>query len=294
VTNEILNSFFLVQAVSLASTTLAMRGLNLSRLARSSEASYFSELQPAQAARLRKSLTPEQVAAARVSAAQAPPTVDTVASIAGQSAYRKLIEGQAAQASLPVTHGYAKSLLMRLRDAKAVDSLTPGKSARPLSNPPGFAPDPSLMRALGQNRLNLYQRLSKDAPLERPLPGSDTKAEAAVMGIQAFVVATAIVGTCGVASVLYIYMNPLVVDRMRNGTVRLRYNIESGVIGVRLRELSEKLTRDGGLVSTQTVDGARQLASKIVKKDDAIATKTDGKHTNDMTSPASLNRGSSS
>jgi hypothetical protein len=262
-----------------------MRGLNLSRLARSSEASYFSELQPEQAARLRKSLTPQQVAAARASAAQAPPTVDTVASIAGQSAYRRLIEDKAAQAPVPVTHGYAKSMLMRIRAPKAVDSVTVGQSTLQVSNPPGYAPDPSVLRALGQNRLNLYQQLRKNAPPVKPLPGSDAKAEGAFMGVQAFAVATAIVGTCGMASVLYIYMNPWVVDRMRSRTVRLRHSIESG--------FSENMRRDGGLVSTQTVDSARQLASKIVKKDESIAAKTDGQHENDVSLSDPLSRASS-
>jgi hypothetical protein len=270
-----------------------MRGLNLSRLARSSEASYFSELQPEQAARLRKSLTPQQVAAARASAAQAPPTVDTVASIAGQSAYRRLIEDKAAQAPVPVTHGYAKSMLMRIRAPKAVDSVTVGQSTLQVSNPPGYAPDPSVLRALGQNRLNLYQQLRKNAPPVKPLPGSDAKAEGAFMGVQAFAVATAIVGTCGMASVLYIYMNPWVVDRMRSRTVRLRHSIESGFIGIRLRGLSENMRRDGGLVSTQTVDSARQLASKIVKKDESIAAKTDGQHENDVSLSDPLSRASS-
>jgi hypothetical protein len=258
-----------------------MRGLNLARLARSSEASYFSDLQPAQAARLRKSLTPEQIAAAREAAPQAEPTVDTVASIAGHSAYRKLIASDSTRAALPVRHGYEGSLLYRLRDPKDVDAATLHKSNLQLTGTPGYAPDGKVMRALGQNRLNLYQRLRDDATPMRPLPGSEVKAEGAVVGIQAFIVATAIVGTAGFASMLYVHLNPWVIDRLRNGTVRFRHNIESGFIGAGLRGISETFRKDGVMISPQTAEGARRLASKIVKASGPNSTQTDTKPRND-------------
>jgi hypothetical protein len=238
-----------------------MRGLNLSRIARSSEASHFAEVQQVQARDLRAKLPASKLASAAKAAAAAP-TIDTVTAIAAHSAYARVI---AATPRATVT-APASPLLARLRpaDTRDVRIVQPG-SARE-----SFAPDPVIMRTLGKGRFAMYNELreySGKVATARALPGSNTKAEGALIAAQAFVIATGIVGSIGIGGILYLYFADGVVDRIRRRTVAFRHRVENGPLGQRLKSVSASMTNNGGIMSPETVAAAHEFALKATKAD---------------------------
>lgn len=249
-----------------------MRGLNLSRLARSSEASYFSELQPNQAASLRKKLSASELETAKkaaledaVAAASQGPTVDTVGTIAGQSAYRKIITSEAA-ATLQ-TKKPAKTYLMQQLQAIAANApTTPAmRNSRLQATNSTSMMDPELLKAMGQSRRASAFQFTNTNSNVRSLPGSQRHAEATVVGIGAFAISTAIVGSIGGCGILYLYFNPSAVDAMQARTVRFRERLEQGELGKRLRSTSEKYRKDGRWFESDTAKSAHEFANRAVK-----------------------------
>lgn len=237
---------------------IAMRGLNLTRLARSSEGRHFKDVQAQQTSKLRKNLSKEQLADAGAKAAKAAaaPTVDTVVSIAGHSAYSRLAAAEV-DAPAKVTESV---LFRRLRNPDPVHLKSSQLQAGEILS----GPDPSVVKVLSQNRMAILARAQSNMRTARALPGSEKKAEGAVLGLQAFVTATAVVGSIGIAGVLYLYLNPSAVDNMKRRSVQFRERVEGGSVGAQLRKTADGLRKDGGLLSTESSTKAGIFARKVV------------------------------
>lgn len=249
-----------------------MRGLNLSRLGRASEGKFFADRQAEQAAITRAKLTKEEVNAVRSRAQDSSrkkvADVNVVAAIAGHSVYERLAVANArAAAEAEKTQAGSSTLARRLNNPNSNNLATSKLQTRGVAD--GFAsigPDAGVMRAMGRNRMAVYHQLRDEAG-GRPLPGSEVRAEGAVVGIQAFVVATALVGSVGMSGILYLYFTPRAVDSLRMKSVRFREQLESGPIGQRLRKTAEFYREEGALLSPEAQEGARVFANKAVKTD---------------------------
>jgi hypothetical protein len=241
-----------------------MRGLNLSRLARSSEASHFAELQQAQARDLRRKLPADALVAARVKAAAAArPTVDVDSAVAAHSAYARVI------ADAPVVASVAPVLLPLLSRLPTVDASTI-HVVRPGATRESLAPDSQVVKVIGQGRMAMYKHIleqNSQSAAARALPGIEVKAEGAMVAAQAFVVATALVGSVGIAGLLYLYFADGVIDRLRDRTVAFRDRVEEGFLGRNLKSLSARMHDSGGIISPESAAAARQFARKAVRGD---------------------------
>lgn len=251
-----------------SSPSSAMRGLNLSRLARgrASESSFFKEQQAQQASKLRASLSPADLASAKSQPSVAP-SVDTLSEISAQRAYRELLKRPSAPPATPPS----RPLLSRLA------RLTPASYeglAQKCPNPAAAGPDPAVLRALGSAKLNLYASL----PAQRaaPLPGGEHYADGAVLGMTSFSVATALVASVGLAGGLVVYLNPGVVDSMRAGSIRFGASIDN-TLGVRLRGFRDKMQSRGPILSDDVERRARQIATSAVKLPASGPTPADGR-----------------
>lgn len=232
-------------------------GLNLTRLARSSEGKHFKEVQALQTSELRGKLSKEELAVAAEKAGRAAasaPTVDTVATIAGHSAYSKL----AAASHDAVTKAPEPFLLRRLQNPSQSHLASSQLQAGNVS----VGPDPAVLRVLSQNRMAILARAQAEIRPARPLPGSETKAAGAVLGMQAFISATAAVASVGLAGVLYLYFNPKTVESMKHRSIRFRDGIENGTIGIYLRQIADGFRKGGGLLSNEASSKASIFARK--------------------------------
>lgn len=226
-----------------------MRGLNLSALSargRAAEGMHTARVQASQAAALRKRLSERELAALRSSSDKAAPTVDVLGSISAQSALARLAVEHARTPSVPVLK--AGQIPETLRTSASMGTVT-------------LRPDPPVMRALGANKLALFQEMSRHAPPSRPLPGSEKYADGAAIGMMSFSLATAVVGGVGVAAIGAMYFNPSIVERMKLSTIRFRESIDRG-LGKRMRSFANRMRQDEALVSHETIERARTLARR--------------------------------
>lgn len=250
-----------------------MRNLNLSRLARASEGAYFSGLQSQQAARIRRTLSPEELETA--SAVPENPdsvTIDTVASIAAQSAYRRIAcAGQ--PVNLPRSNAPGEYLANRLRHTT---DATLRASSLQLPSGSGFsvAPDASVMRALGHGRLNLYHDLQTAARRKHMQTSHvpNVYGEGAALGMKAFAVATTILSGIGISGLLYLYFHPQVIDTLRSRTIGFRGKIEQGRFGDTVRNIASAFRREGSVLSPEAAKSAKDLAAKVTKQDSKLPT----------------------
>lgn len=114
--------------------------------------------------------------------------------------------------------------------------------------------------------------LTNVATQARPLPGGEKYAEGAMLGAGAFGVATAIVGGVGVLGIGWMYMNPWVVDRMRERAVRLRGRLE-GVVGERLKAFMRRMDQRGPLLSEEAKEKAGRIAEGVGGKRSVVQEK---------------------
>lgn len=222
-----------------------MRSLNLSRLARASEGSFFKDKQIEQTQKLRQSLPSSAVSSAPTK--QSEPTVDTLASISAQSAYRKLI-----LQSPPERITTGSALAARIRSASQAH-------AQPDGPPPVL--DAGMMQALGSRKLTMYQE-KPTVNEARPLAGSAGYSDGAVLGMTSFSVATAVVSSVGLTGALLFYFKPGIVDHMRNGTRRFSQWIDMS-LGERLRAKSA-IWRDRGILSEERQEKLGSLLAGAV------------------------------
>lgn len=99
-------------------------------------------------------------------------------------------------------------------------------------------------------------------PEERPLPGSERYAQGAVLGIGAFGVATAIVGSIGMLGFAYVYTHPTVIDGMRKRTLGFGAWMDQGV-GTKLRLFAQKVRENGPVLSKETLATAGKIAEGV-------------------------------
>lgn len=229
-----------------------MRGLNLSALAnrgRAAEGLHSAKVQAEQAKALRKRLSDSELAALRSQGNDAAPTVDILGSISAQSALSRLAVEKARASDLRVVK--AGDITATLHRASAGGTVM-------------LRADPPVMRALGSNKYALYQKVSQEAQVARPLPGSEKYGDGAALGMASASVATAIVGSVGISGIGLLYFNPAIVDRMKMSAIQFREHLEGG-IGERLRALASRMRRNDSLVSQETLAQARSFARKATK-----------------------------
>ena len=212
-----------------------MRSLNLTRLARASEGSFFKDKQIEQAHKLRKKLPASEVAAAsKTRSASNPasaPTVDTLSSISAQSAYRRIV-----RQSPPERVAAGSSLAARVRDAP-MSNASPQTSSTIL--------DAGMMQALGSRKLNMYNEVRR--PTEaRPLPGSSRYADGAVLGMTSFSLATAMVSMVGLAGGLTLYFNPGILESLKQRTTQFGERVDA-TLGESLRSRTASMKENGVL-----------------------------------------------
>ncbi|CAN8075473.1 unnamed protein product [Agarophyton chilense] len=231
-----------------------MRGLNLSRLAKASEGSFFKDQQASQAAKIRSSLSRHDINKLRSQKTDPNPTVDKLASISAQSAYKQLVKNSAQHAPQRKS---SSSLLQRVQTSSATYQLQ-------ISQSPTNSLDPTMMRALGSGKLNMLADMKSNASsVSRPLPGSEKYAEGAVLGMASFSIATAMVASVGLVAGLVIYFNPSVIDSLRYRTRRFASAIDASV-GQRIRDRVQIIKDNGPIVSEEKRGRVGKLMSGAV------------------------------
>ncbi|KAI0561835.1 hypothetical protein FGB62_71g220 [Gracilaria domingensis] len=231
-----------------------MRGLNLSRLAKASEGSFFKDQQATQAAKIRSTLSKHDISKLRSEQTDAIPTVDKLASISAQSAYKQLVKDSAHHA--PQRISPSSSLLHRVQtSSSAAYQVQSSSSSKAL--------DPTMMRALGSGKLNILADMKNTATPPRPLPGSEKYAEGAILGMASFSIATAMVASVGLVGGLYFYFNPSVVDGIRYRTRRFARAVDSSV-GERIRYRVQRIKDSGPIVSDEKRGRVGKLMSGAV------------------------------
>lgn len=246
-----------------------MRTLNLSRLARASESSFFNKEQATQAQNIRKTLSPSEISACKpLPTKQHSP--DVLPEIAAHSAYKTLVRKSLHDA--PARHAQSR-ILTRLADSIAIKNVSPGISQPPLHSQPqpqlqhaaGIV-DASVLRALGPARLSVYREVtaaSQTGPdrssTVRELPGSSRYAEGAVLGIASLSTATAVVASVGFVGLFTLWYNPGIVDRWREGTIAFNGMLDRHV-GRRMREAVDRRRAKGSLLSNDTRDKVSAFA----------------------------------
>lgn len=249
-----------------------MRGLNLSRLGRASEGKFFADRQAEQAAKARVSLSQEQLVVLRSRSKEEASTraksseVDVVASIAGHSVYEQLTVANArALVEAEKVHPLSSTLSRRLDNLDPSNIVASRLQLRGNADSVSMQPDAAVMRLMGQSRLALYSEAKRHQASVRPLPGSEARGEGALVGAQAFILSTALVGTVGMAGILYLYVTPSAVDGLRVRSVRFRERVEAGPVGQMLRKTAGSYRKDGGILSQEVQEKARTFAKKAVK-----------------------------
>lgn len=234
-----------------------MRGLNLARLARSSEGAFFAEKQAAQASKIRSKLSPAELAATQAApSADLQGSVDVLGEIAAHSAYRRIVRNTT---RLAVQTAPKKS--------SPVMAVTGATIARSKANASEKVVDPGVLKVLGSNKLNVYASLrdeaSKTAMAREPPPGTAVYGEAAVVGVASLAIATGLVASVGAGSLIYVYMNPQVIDVFREKSLAFRATIDASV-GERMRNFSKSLSKNGPWLSDESTVAAQQIAAKAV------------------------------
>lgn len=247
----------------------------MSRLGRASEGKFFADRQAQQAAAARAALSKEQLVALRrrsknASARSSKTSVDIVAAIAGHSVYERLALSNA-RAAMEAEYNYpaATTLSARLNDPNpsnlAASKLQVRGGATGMAS---MQPDAGVLRAMGQNRFAIYHDVRRHQASARSLPGAQVRGEGALIGVQAFIISTAFVGSIGMAGIIYLYTTPSAVEGMKVSSVRFRERLEAGPIGHRIRKTVASYREDGGIVSEEAQEQARAFARHAVKKRD--------------------------
>lgn len=226
-----------------------MRGLNLSRLARTSESSFFSKKQVAQASDLRSKLTAAELAKVNTHKSGKSPTVDVLPEIVAHAASMRIVQASAKQA--PIVSGQVRPLMARLAQSVETGEVTIRK-------------DPPILRALGPGRLAVYNEFSKHNQTQaRPLPGGDRYADGAMVGMASFSIATGIVASIGFAGGLVLYFNPRVVNMFRERSVLFREWLDER-IGKHIRASVHRRWEEGSLLSSSKRDGVEKIARSSI------------------------------
>lgn len=243
-----------------------MRGLNLSRIARTSESSFFKSEQATQAARLRERLADRDPSLLKLSSPSPPcpdvassraASVDVLMEIAAHGAYRRI--AQNAPKLRVVKMGGCVP-----REVSAT-TLSPSLATRS-TRQSNMTPDANVLRALGPARLSVYEQISRNAHHVRALPGSDMYAEGATLGIMSFCVATMIVASVGFAGGIVLYTRPGIIESWRVNTVKSSAWLD-GAIGERLRRLSKIVSQKSQqVVTNEKRSFASAFARAITKR----------------------------
>lgn len=238
-----------------------MRGLNLSRIARTSESSFFKNEQVTQAARLRERLADRDPSLLKISSPSPPcpdaansraASADVLMEIAAHGVYRRLAQN----APKPRVVKMGGSVP---RDISATTLLPP--LATRGTRRSNVTPDANVLRALGPARLSVYEQISKNAHRVRALPGSDMYAEGVTLGMVSFCVATMIVASVGLVGGIVLYTRPGIIESWRVNTVKSSVWLDDA-IGKRLRRLSEIVSQKSHQVVT---DEKRSHASAFAR-----------------------------
>lgn len=83
-----------------------------------------------------------------------------------------------------------------------------------------------------------------------------------MLGVGAFGVATAVVGGVGLLGLGWMYMNPAVVDRMREGAVWMRGGME-GAFGYRMKAFVARMNERGPILSERAKERAGRIAEGV-------------------------------
>ncbi|PXF49546.1 hypothetical protein BWQ96_00616 [Gracilariopsis chorda] len=229
-----------------------MRGLNLSRLARASEGSFFKDQQSLQAANIRTSLSKTEIQTLRSTRNKPLPTVDTLSSISAQSAYSQLVKQSHKHAPLRVSSSSQLARRVQRSQSTAFAAHHPA-AANTL--------DPSVMRVLGSGKLNVLADISTATPTpQRPLPGSEKYGEGAMLGMASLSIATSIVASVGLAAVLAVYFNPAIIDAIKARTTQFAVAMDASV-GERIRQRVQRIKQDGPVLSDEKRQRVRKLMS---------------------------------
>lgn len=223
-----------------------MRNLNLSRLARASESSFFKKEQAQQALSIRESLTDAERALITKADGAKGMSPDVLSEISAHSTYSKAIKHAANDAN------YRKPTRMVARPLlPPVDISTLQQASK--------RQDEKLMRALGTGKMSLYS--AKNAHVEsRPLPGGAQYADGAVIGIASFSIASAIVASIGLAGIGALYFNPRIIQRWKESTIRLKERLDSKVGGFIRQQVTARM-----ISSSAVSEETRQKASSFAR-----------------------------
>lgn len=256
-----------------------MRGLNLSKLARASESSFFKNEQAAQAARLRERLAGNDAGlllknssqhsspSPRGSAGADAASADVLMEIAAHGVYRKLAQSapkvnvikmgaRPLSQSHDTVHGPHSSLMM---------SNTKHSSC-------AVAPDANILRALGPARLAVFEQVSRNARHMRALPGSDKYAEGAALGILSFGVATMIVASVGLAGGIVLCTKPGIIESWKTNTMHCRNRLDD-LFGEQLRRFTTNMSeKSRQVLSDEQRDRASHFARTVVKPPPRVST----------------------
>lgn len=237
--------------------------MNLSRLqsrGRASEIQFFTKQQKEAARNLRAKLSPTELSSltknSQTSATSAP-TIDALSEISAHRTYDRIVRS-----------GLVEPTAV-LRREGVLRSWKNPKDSSPLKIDPLQGEsmlDPSLMRGLGQSRysvaINHMKKMQQQSSLQtsKKVGGME---DGAVIGVGAFGIATAIVGSVGLAGLGYMYMHPQVIDKFRYRSIALRETLD-GSIGKRLRKFSDGMKEKGSIVSPETTETARGIARSSI------------------------------
>lgn len=242
-----------------------MRGLNLSRLARTSESSFFKHEQAAQTSRLRERLVARNPSLLELlSSPSSPPdtlsskaeSVDVLMEISAHRVYRKLADNTA---KLDVAKRSGRVLSKDSVNTPSLSVVVEGTRQGDVT------PDTNVLRALGPARLAVYEQVSRNVHQVRALPGSEKYTEGATLGLISFGVATLFVASVGFAGGVVLYMRPGIIESWKLKTIKWNDRLDA-TIGERLRHLSKNASQKSQqVVSDEQRKRASAFARAIVK-----------------------------
>lgn len=244
-----------------------MRNLNLSRLARASESSFFKKEQAQQALDIRSKLTDAERAALKVkplpSSSSSPSAIvteshspDVLPEISAHSVYSRAIQQAANDMKAQPQRMTLRPLLPR------VTAITVIENKR----------EPKIMRALGTGKLSLYNQ-QQQLPTSRPLPGGSQFADGAFMGMASLSIASAVVASVGLFGAVILWNKPGIVESWKYRSIEFRQKLDRQ-LGPFIRTNITARMSSGRAVSDETRHKATQFARA------AVGLQANGKPTN--------------
>lgn len=232
-----------------------MRGLNLSRLARASESSFFKNEQTQQAINIRSKLSLTDLNKLKQNSLEHTVSPDILPEISAHSTYRDIIAKTASTSSTTADKIQKRPLFVRLANP-------PSHNAANVAPVTTTVLDGNMMQALGSRKLELVPRNS--AP-QRPLPGGEKYGDGAVIGIASFSIASAVVAATGLLGGLVLWSRPGIIANWKDRSNQFKRRLENGTLGTFVKKnITPRVQQGSGVLSDETKQKATSFARAAV------------------------------